>query len=297
MSWDIKGKYCMVTGASSGIGKEIAFGLAAQGARVFMVCRNAERANQVREDIVRSTGNGDVECLLADLSSQQQVRDLVSNFHSGHDRLHVLVNNAGVIMDSRVMTVDGIEMTFAVNYLAYFMMANLLADLLKAGAPARIINLTSAVHRTVSLDFDNLQGEKKYNRDSAYAQSKLADIVFSYELGRRLEGTDVTVNCVCPGAVSSRLWENSSRLVNGFFKLLMKGPGEGARLPLYLACSQDVEGQSCSYFQTGQHLKMSKVNTGKKAARSSAETYRQEVADRLWEVSERLTGIKHSAAD
>jgi NAD(P)-dependent dehydrogenase (short-subunit alcohol dehydrogenase family) len=291
MSWEIEGKYCMVTGASSGIGREIAAGLAAMGARVTMVCRDKARGKTAREEVVNATGNNNVEVLLADLSSQRQIRELALNYRSTHPALHVLVNNAGVIMDNRVLTEDGVEMTFAVNYMAYFMLTELLAGLLKSSAPARIVNLTSAVHRTVSLDFNNLLGEKHYNRDLAYAQSKLADAVFSHELGRRLEGTGVTVNCVCPGAVSSRLWENSSKIVNGVFKSLMKGPQEGARLPLYLASSAELDGLTCRYFQTGQHLKLARVNTKGTMTRSSAETYDKEVAAKLWEMSQKLTGL------
>ena len=292
MSWDISGKYCIVTGASSGIGKAIAHGLASGGANVTIVCRNAVRGREARDEIVKATGNESVEVMLADLSSQQQTKDLAHSYRDTHPALHLLVNNAGVIMEQRVLTADGIEMTFAVNYLACYMLSNLLVDLLKSSAPSRIVNLTSAVHRTVRLDFANLQGEKRYNRDQAYAQSKLADAVFSHELGRRLDGTGVTVNCVCPGAVSSHLWEKSSRLVHGFFKALMKGPQEGARVPLYVATSQDLDGMTCCYFQTGQHLKFSRVRTKSTMTRSSAETYNREVAARLWEASEKLTGVR-----
>lgn len=281
----------MVTGASSGIGKEIAAGLAAKGAYVTIVCRDRLRGRVAMEEIVRATGNGKVEVLLADLSSQQQVRELVRDYQTGHSALHVLVNNAGVIMDRRVLTEDGLEMTFAVNYLAYFMLANLLAGLMKSSSPARIVNLTSAAHRSVKLDFENLQGEKRYNRDQAYAQSKLADIVFSHELGRRLEGSGVTVNCVCPGAVSSNIWKNSSKIVDGIFQSFMKGPEQGAKLPIYLASSPELEGFTCRYFQTGQHLKLSKVNTKGAMKGSSPETYDQNIAVKLWEVSKKLTGL------
>lgn len=295
LSWDISGKSCIVTGASSGIGREIAAGLAAKGAHVVMVCRDPDRGKKAMDEIRLASGNSNLELLLADLSSRQQIKDLVRDYRTGHSSLHVLVNNAGVIMDDRVLTADGIEMTFAVNYLAYFMLANLLVDMLKASAPARVVNLTSMVHRTVSLDFNNLQGEKRYNRDLSYAQSKLADIVFSHELGRRLEGTGVTVNSVCPGAVSSRLWENSSRIVNGIFKSFMKGPQEGAKLPVYLVSAPELNGLTCRYFQTGQHLKTARVNTKGTMTRSSGETYNHDVADRLWKMSERLTGISNPA--
>lgn len=291
MSWDIKGKYCIVTGASSGIGKAIARGLALSGAYVTIVCRNAVRGGEARDEIIRETGNDRVEVMLADLSSQQQTRELAHKYSNEHPALHLLVNNAGVIMEKRVLTADGIETTFAVNYLAYYMLSNLLLNMLKQSAPSRIVNLTSAVHRTVRLDFANLQGERRYNRDLVYAQSKLADAVFSHELGRRLEGTGVTVNCVCPGAVSSHIWEKSSRLVHGFFNAMMKGPQEGAKVPLYVAISPDLDGVTCCYFQTGQHLKLSRVSTKHTITRSSPETYDREVAARLWRMSEKLTGV------
>lgn len=291
MSWDIKGKYCIVTGATSGIGKAIAGGLAAGGAHVTIVCRNSARGSEARDEIVRKTGNEKVEVMLADLSLKRQITEFADRYRNKHSHLHLLVNNASILMNERVLTSEGIETTFAVNYLAYYMLSNLLLDMLRKSAPSRIVNLTSAIHRTVSLDFGNLQGEKRYNRDLAYAQSKLADAVFSHELGRRLAGSGVTVNCVCPGAVSSHLWEKSSKLMHVFFKYMMKGPEEGARLPLYVAMSEDVEGMTCCYFQTAQHLKFMKVNTKMALNRSSSETYNREIAAKLWGISEKLTGV------
>jgi retinol dehydrogenase 14 len=288
---DMTGRYCMVTGANSGIGREISLGLAAAGARLVMVCRDAARGKAAVDDIISRTGNGNVELLIADLSSQHQTRTLAHEYNLKFGKLHVLVNNAGIVMDSRVLTEDRIEMTFAVNYLAYFLLTNLVLDTLRASAPSRVVNVVSQAHKTAHLDFDNLQGEKKYNRDTAYAQSKLADILFTYELARRLEGTDVTVNCVCPGGVYSSLWEDSSKIVNGFFKLLMKGPDEGAKLPLHLACSPEMEGVSCKYFQTGQHLKFQHVNLKGTMKRSSGESYSDVVAGKLWKVSESLTNM------
>jgi NAD(P)-dependent dehydrogenase (short-subunit alcohol dehydrogenase family) len=248
------------------------------------------------EDLKNLSGSKSVDLIIADLSSQKQVRAAAQAYKNMHDKLHVLVNNAGIVMDDRVLTEDGIEMTFAVNYLAYFLLTNLLIDMLKSSAPSRVVNMASMAHRAAKLNFDNLQGEKGYNRDSSYALSKMSDILFTYELARRLEGTGVTANCVCPGGVNSTLWEDSSKIVNGFFKLFMKGPEEGAMLPLYLACSPDVEGVSCSYFQTKQHLKFQKVNARGTSARSSKETYNRDIARKLWEVSERLTGLSAGGA-
>ncbi len=228
MDWDIKGKYCLVTGASSGIGREIALGLAKLGARVTMVCRDPSRGKAALEYVMDGSGNRAVELMLADLSSQGRVKELAMAYRSKHDRLHVLVNNAGIIMARRELSVDGIEMTFAVNYLACFMLTNLLLDLLKRGAPARVVNMTSSLHKAVRLDFDNLQGEKKYGRDLIYAQSKLADIIFTNELARRLEGTGVTANSVCPGAVSSNIWTTLQQICRYIFQDFYEGPRAGS---------------------------------------------------------------------
>lgn len=292
ISWDIRGKYCMVTGASSGIGREIARGLAGQGANVIIVCRDAGRGEAARSSIIQSTGNKNVELLIADLSSQQQIREMVQAYKANYPYLHVLINNASVIMEKRILTVDGIEMTFAVNYLAYFMVTNLLLDVLKSSAPSRIINLTSDIHRIVKIDFSNLQGEKSYNRYIMYARSKLAEIVFSYELCRRLEGTGVTVNCVCPGAVASNIWVRSSRMMDTLLKVFMKAPEEGAALPIFLACSSQLIDVTCGYFKTGQHLRGAKVKIGKIVTGSSRYSYQHEIALKLWEISENLTGIR-----
>ncbi|MGA9048287.1 MAG: SDR family oxidoreductase [Dehalococcoidia bacterium] len=291
MQDDMTAKNCLVTGANSGIGREIALGLAQSGASVIMVCRDADRGREALEDIRLKSGNKSLELFLADLSSQHQVRRVAAAVKFKYEELHVLVNNAGVVMDKRLLTEDGIEMTFAVNYLAYFMLTNLLINLLMAGAPSRVVNISSMAHRSAKLDFADLQGEKTYNRDTAYAQSKLADILFTYELGRRLEGTGVTVNSVCPGGVASRLWENSNPVINYFFKTFMKGPGQGARLPLYLASSPEVEGLSGKYFQTREHLKFQHVKTQGAMCKTSPVSYDHVAARKLWEVSERLTGV------
>jgi NAD(P)-dependent dehydrogenase (short-subunit alcohol dehydrogenase family) len=227
----------------------------------------------------------------ADLSSQSEVRGLAMRYRSKYGRLHVLINNAGIIRDKRELSEDGIEMTFAVNYLAYFLLTNLLLDLLKQSAPARVVNLASSIHRTARLDFDNLQGEKKYGRDRIYARSKLADIIFTNELARRLEGTGVTANSVCPGAVSSNIWANSSKAVNTFFKVFMKGPEQGAVLPLYVAASGDTAGLTGRYFQTKQHLKWASVKTGGSICQPSNQACDIQTAKKLWRISESLTGI------
>ena len=290
----LKNRLCMVTGASSGIGREIALGLARRNAAVFLVCRDSGRGRTAQEYIRRQSGNSDVHLLLADLSSQKQVKALAADFLQQHGVLHLLVNNAGVIMGKRVLTEDGIEMTFAVDYLSYFLLTNLLLGALRAGAPSKVVNMTTSLHRMAKLDFDNLQGEKSFGRDSAYARSKLAVIMFTYELARRLEGSGITVNCVCPGACSSGIWSHSSRTIDAFFHALMKGSEQGAVLPLHLACSSGVEGLTGRYFETKQHLKITKVNVKGTESKSSPVTYDRETAAKLWEASERLTGLTGS---
>jgi NAD(P)-dependent dehydrogenase (short-subunit alcohol dehydrogenase family) len=252
ISSDMSGKVCLVTGANSGIGKEIALGLAKLNAKVVLVCRNTERGQAALAEIQHKSGSSSLAILYADLSSQVQIRKLADDFKRKYSQLHVLVNNAGVIIPDRCLTEDGVEMTFAVNYLAYFLLTNLVLDVLLASAPSRVVNITSAAHRGIHLDFNNLQGEKNYSRDTAYAQSKLAEIVFTYELARRLEGT---------------------------------------RVPLYLASSQEVQGLTCKYFQTKQHLRLSSVNCSNTIAASSRESYDKEIAEKLWEISSGLTGL------
>ncbi|MDD5311872.1 MAG: SDR family NAD(P)-dependent oxidoreductase [Dehalococcoidia bacterium] len=290
----MEGQVCMVTGASSGIGKEIALGLARLGATIVLVCRDAGRGQAALAEIQRSSGNNSLDLLLADLSSQKQIRKLAKDFRQKYRALHVLVNNAGIVTQTRCLSEDGIEIMFAVNYLAYFLLSNLLLDVLKASAPSRIVNITSSIHKSVRLDFSNLQGEKRFNKNLIYAQNKLADVIFTYELARRLENTGVTVTCACPGATATRIWEPSSRFMDTLFKTFMKEPAEGARIPLYLATSPELEGVTCRYYQTRQHLKRSRVNPANAAARSSRETYDKDIAKRLWQLSEELTGLSNT---
>ncbi|MFQ5817975.1 MAG: SDR family oxidoreductase [Terriglobia bacterium] len=276
----MKGRICLITGANSGIGKATALGLAKMGATVVMVCRNQGRGAAALQEIKAQSGNEAVELMLADLSCQAAVRQLAQDFKDRYQQLHVLVNNAGLQLWERSLTVDSIETTFAVNHLAAFLLTNLLLDVLKAGVPSRIVNVSSVVHRWASIDFDNLQGEAGYNSNRAYYQSKLANVYFTYELARRLKGTGVTVNCLEPGMVRT----NFARDFRGFFRLMailyrpfMKSPEKGAEPVLYLACSPEVEGVSGKYFAKKREL------------RSSKQSYDTAIARRLLEVSEELT--------
>jgi NAD(P)-dependent dehydrogenase (short-subunit alcohol dehydrogenase family) len=278
----MQGKVCLVTGATSGIGLVAARELARQGARVVLVGRSEERCASAVEKIQTQTGNRDVTALLADLSSQQQVRQLAQSFQTRYSRLDVLINNAGGIWLRRELTTDGLEMTFAVNHLAYFLFTALLLDRLKASGPARIINVSSAAHRRAKLDFNDLMGERGYRGWRAYCRSKLANLLFTYELARRLEGTGVTANALHPGWVATGFGGNNrwrGRLLQLAARYFAIGPEEGARTIIYLAASPEVAGVSGKYF------------VEERAVPSSPASYDEAAAKRLWEVSEQLVQI------
>jgi NAD(P)-dependent dehydrogenase (short-subunit alcohol dehydrogenase family) len=249
----MQGKICMVTGANSGIGKATALGLAQMGATVVMVCRDRTRGEAAQSEIKTKSGNNAVDLLLADLSSQQSIRQLVENFKQRYTQLHVLINNAGVCMLTRRETVDGLEMMFAVNQLAPFLLTNLLLDVLKASVPARIINVSSSAHEAGYIKLDDLQSKKHYRFMRAYGQSKLAVMLFTYELARRLQGTGVTANCLHPGFVTTNIGQSGvgpvGRAVAKFIVFRFGiSPEEGAKTSLYLASSPDVEGVTGKYF-------------------------------------------------
>jgi NAD(P)-dependent dehydrogenase (short-subunit alcohol dehydrogenase family) len=245
------GKICLITGGTNGIGKSTAQALATMGATVVIVGRNAPKTAQVVAEIRAASGTNNVHALLADLSSQQEVRRLADAFTSTYPHLHVLINNAGAAFLHRQLSVDGIEMTFALNHLAYFLLTNLLLDTLKASAPARIINVSSNAHASGKIEFDNLQGEREYG-PRAYDNSKLANILFTMELARRLEGTEVTVNALHPGFVATGFATNHGRLIAAiismFAPLVARSPAKGAETSIYLASSPSVEGISGKYF-------------------------------------------------
>jgi len=277
----------MVTGATSGMGEMTARRLAELGATVILVGRSRERGDETLRRIVAATGNTSVELMLADLSSQAQIRQLAQRFKSRYQQLHVLVNNAGAWITTRQECIDGIEMTFALNHLGYFLLTNLLLDTLKASAPARIINVASYGHASGRIDFDDLQGRREYNGMQAYRQSKLANVLFTYELARRLAGTGVTVNAVNPGLVATRFGLNNfgvipARIVNLLIRvygLVGANAEQGAQTSIYLATSPNVEGITGKYFEK------------QTAVPSSEESYDPATASRLWQVSEAMTGL------
>jgi NAD(P)-dependent dehydrogenase (short-subunit alcohol dehydrogenase family) len=275
----MRGKVCMVTGASSGIGKETTRALAGMGALVVMVGKGRERGEAAMREIQTQIPNASLELMISDFSSLQAVRDLASSFKSKHQKLHVLMNNAGTIPAKREISADGFEMQFAVNHLAPFLLTNLLLDIIKLSAPARIVNTSSGIHSRGKIDFDNLRAEQGYGLFSAYGRSKLANVLFTYELARRLEGSGVTVNCFTPGMTKTDLGRHI-RGPSGFFFRHMGRPVEiGARTAVYLASSPEVDGVTGKYF------------SNRKEVKSSASSRDDALAKRLWDVSERFTGL------
>ncbi len=282
----MRDKICLITGSTSGIGKVTALELAKLGATVVIVSRDRSRGEAARAELAANSGNQAIDLLVADLSSLAAIRQLAQDFKSRYDRLHILVNNAGAVNTRRTLTVDGFETTFAVNHLAYFLLTNLLLDVLKASAPARIVSVSSGAHTSGTIRFDDLQGERRYSAFGAYGQSKLANILFTYELDRRLAGTGVTANCLHPGGVATGFGRNNGGLVRLIFRLigpLLRTPEQGAETVVYLASAPEIEGVSGKYF------------VDKREARSSAESQDQAIAGRLWEVSAELTKLPASA--
>jgi len=273
---NMNGKICLVTGGTNGIGKSTAQELARMGAMVIIVGRDAQKTSKAVKEIRAASGNPGVGSMLADLSSQQEVRHLANEFKSKYSHLHVLINNAGGYFWKRQLSVDGIEMTFALNHLAGFLLTDLLLDTIKASAPARIINVSSNVHASGKIEFDNLQGERGYSA-KAYDNSKLANILFTMEMSRRLEDTGVTVNALHPGFVATGFAKNNSRviaaLVSLFAPLVARSPAKGAETSIYLASSPNVAGITGEYFYDSHVMTAAPQATDRVVAR------------KLWDVS------------
>jgi NAD(P)-dependent dehydrogenase (short-subunit alcohol dehydrogenase family) len=276
---DMNGKIVLVTGATAGIGKVTARALAQMGAHVVIVGRNAERTKQTAEELKEATGNQKIDYLLADLSSMAAVRRLAEEFLAKYDRLNVLVNNAGAVNMTRETTVDGYELTFATNHLAYFLLTNMLLPALEKGAPARVVNVASEAHRRQRIDFDDLMATGGYATFRQYGRSKLANILFTRELSRRVAGKGITANSLHPGVVASNflakpgLWGVIGKIAG----LFMINNEAGAQTSIYLASSPDVEGVTGQYFAKSR------------AKNPSLEAQDDEAARKLWEVSEQLT--------
>lgn len=279
-------KICLVTGATAGIGKVTAQSLAELGAKVIVVSRNKEKCASTVEIIKQQTGNKEVNFIAADLSIQKDIYRVAEEFKKTFSKLDVLVNNAGAIFTSHQLSQDGLEMTFALNHLSYFLLTNLLIDSLKNSSAARVVNVSSIAHESGKIDFDNLQGKHKYSGWSAYCQSKLANVLFTYELSRRLKGTRITANALHPGVVGTNFGSNNKgimgKLVRLYLKLFSISDKDGAQTSIYLATSPEVENITGEYF------------VKKKTHPSAPSTYDQSLAAKLWQVSSEVTNLKTS---
>jgi len=279
------GKTVLVTGGTGGIGRATAEGLAALGAQVAITGRDTARTAAAAAEIADATG-ATVDPYAADLSSQEEVRRLAREILSRYSRLDVLVNNVGGFWATRHVTVDGLEHTFALNHLAPFLLTNLLLDRLVASAPARVVTVSSGAQTMGRINFDDLQGERGYSGQTAYNQSKLANVLFTFELARRLDGTGVTATVLHPGVVRTAFAAEDPSPVWRFLipltKPFMKSPAQGAQTPIYLASSPKVAGVTGEYFAN---------LTSRKAAKAA---YNTATATRLWQVSAELTRLTDS---
>jgi NAD(P)-dependent dehydrogenase (short-subunit alcohol dehydrogenase family) len=278
MSWTIEDKTCVITGASDGIGLETARELAKRRARVYMVCRNREKSEPLRLELSRDAKHR-AELVIADLSTHAGVKSAAAELLAKCSRIDVLINNAGAIFTERKTTADGLEQTFALNHLAYFHLTKLLLDRVKASAPARIINVASHAHRREVLDLDDLQSEKSWSGRVTYGRSKLMNVLFTYELARRLEGSGVTANCLHPGVIASSFGLEARGLVGAFFSLarpFLASTKAGAKTTLRLACAPELEGV------TGQYFAAEKVTESSHPSKDRA------TATKLWELSDAL---------
>ena len=277
------GKVVLITGGTGGIGKATAIGLATMGARVGITGRDLARAEQAASDIRAASANSAVEAFAADMTAQAEVRRLAVSVLQAYPRLDVLVNNVGGFWAHRHPTADGLEQTFALNHLAPFLLTNLLLDRLKASAPARVVTVSSGAQSMGRIDFDDLQGARNYSGQRAYNQSKLANVMFSNELARRLDGTGVTANSLHPGVVRSNFGaEDQARwfaVMSRVILPLLKTPAQGARTSIYLACSPDMDGVTGQYFANRKSKKPNKI------------AFDSEMTAKLWNVSAALVGV------
>jgi retinol dehydrogenase-14 len=276
-------KIILVTGSTDGIGKETATALASLGAEIIVHGRNPEKTQKTVREMKATSNNEQISYLIADFTDLNQIREMATELQEKYTRLDVLINNAGVYNSRRIDTDTGVERTFLINHLAPFTLTNLLLPILKSSAPSRIINVSSQVHSMGRLDFEDLGFKKGYFGMMAYSRSKLANLLFTYELDRRLKGSGVTVNTLHPGHVATNIWGDAAPLIGSAVIRLMKwislSPEEGADNSIYLASSPDLDNISGQYFMKREPV------------RSSSMSYDRETAARLWQVSEELTGI------
>ena len=278
----MEGKIVLITGGTSGIGKAAATALAAKGAEVVVIGRNRERAEKALAEIRRDSGGPKVSLMLADLAVQTEVRKLAEGFRERHDRLDMLVNNAGLIQSRRTETPEGIELTLAVNHLAPFLLTNLLLEVLERSAPSRIITVSSEARRSAHIDFDDLQSRRRYRAFPVYGMTKLANILFTYELAERLRGTGVVANCVHPGGVNTNFGGNNMSvgiLLFRAFKPFMRTPEQGADTIIYLAAAPEAGAMSGKYLADRKEI-------------FPAQPRDEALQKRLWEVSAELTNLE-----
>jgi NAD(P)-dependent dehydrogenase (short-subunit alcohol dehydrogenase family) len=281
---DLANKLCIVTGANSGIGKETVRAFAEQKAYVIMICRNEERAEQARQELINDTGHSGIEVMLADLAIQHDIRQVAEQVIQKYDEVDILVNNAGLIASEREETIDGIEKTLSVNHLAPFLLTNLLYDHLQKSDSARVINVSSEVHRLGAqvFDIDNLQLSDGYSPTKAYGLSKLCNVMFTHELAKRSKDTPITTNSLHPGVVRTQLAEEANWMMKLFYfigKPFMRSPKSGAETSIYLATSDEVTSTSGKYFRN------------KKETTPASIAYDDEITNQLWQKSEQLTGL------
>lgn len=274
-------KAFIVTGATSGIGRVTAEKIAASGAKVILVARDREKANAAAAEISQRTGNSAISTYIADLSSQRDVRAVAAEISEAHPKIDVLVNNAGSMFTRRKESVDGIEMTWALNHLGYFLLTNLLLPNIKAAGKARIINVSSKVHMQGTIDFDDLALSEGYSWMKAYARSKLANVLFTFELANRLLDDGISVNCLHPGVVGTNFGSSNGIFYRTGFAIarpFFLSPEKGAETSIYLATSEDVDGI------TGKYFEKCAPTPGASAAND------KELQQRLWQVSEEMVG-------
>ncbi|XP_078001174.1 retinol dehydrogenase 13-like [Glandiceps talaboti] len=283
----IDGKTVIITGANSGIGKETAKELAERGGRIILACRDVKKGTAAAKEITEEITNANLKVLHLDLSSMQSVRNFVSEFKKEEKKLDILINNAGLMRCPRWKTVDGFEMQFGVNHLGHFLLTNLLLDVLKESAPSRVVTVSSTAHVKGEIQFDDINADKHYNSAEAYADSKLANILFTHELSKRLQGSGVTANAVNPGIVKTQIGRHTKMQQSAFsmsvlgplFWLFVRTPEEGAQSSIYCAVAEDLQSVSGKYF----------FNC--KEAECTPQAKDDDVAKKLWEVSAQMVGL------
>lgn len=272
-------KICIITGATSGIGKETSKALAEKGYTLILPIRDSLKGDTLKDEILEKTPEANLDFRHCNLASLDSIREFSAGFLKDYDRLNLLINNAGIWENKRNESEDIIERNFAVNHLAPFLLTLNLLDVLKNSAPARIVNVSSEAHRQGKMNFNDLEYKKNFSGFGSYAQSKLANILFTKKLSQKLKGTGVTVNCLHPGVVSTNLFNKMPEVLLSIFKMFMVSPEKGAQTSIYLATSPEVEGVSGEYFSKS------------KIKKPASQALRQDTADQLWSVSEKYVGL------